>query len=336
MRIMRIMLVSRVYPTHRPGGMPHVCKDRAVELARQCHDVHVVTTSCSKTADKTLPGITMVEEGVTVHYTSSPAHKWSPEFSVECLRLWKELKPDILHSDSFDRENWWWRGMPMSVTMHGFTFGAWLTDWNEHRAYGNPLPPFPAAEAAAEADMLRSAKTVLAVSRWEHRMLRDQYGLQPRLVYNPIAPAFFQQPPTGVERRVFLCVAVSQGGRRGFAVAKRAATLAGVRLVTAQGLSRERMPAMYDQAKALVLPTAFAQGYDLAVAEGRSRGCPAIMTATGSYLEEAEWWDKLVPIGDVGAVADAMSTPFTEAENIGESRHVPRIHALNWLDAVVG
>lgn len=315
--------------------MPHVCYDRAVQLAMEGHEVHVVTTCWSKIAGVLLPHEYEFARDVHVHYTNSPAHQWSRDFAIQCRVMYDELKPDILHSDSFDRDNVWWGGLPMHITMHGFTLGAWLTEWNVRRAFNHAMSKFPEEEILREIDNLSLAKTVLAVSKWEHRMLTDQYGLNTRLVYNPIGHHFFE-PRTETTRKVFICVAISQAGKRGFRFARQAAIKANVQLVTAASMSRDTIPALYDYAKAVVLPTTFAQGYDLAIAEGRARCCPAIMSGTGSYLDEAMWWDKLVPIGDVDAIRQAMEEPFFRVPEPGpDFPHRPNIHVENWLAALV-
>lgn len=334
---MRIMLVTRVWPTQRPGGMPFVVRDRAVELARQGHEVHVITTAYShKAGVRDIDNVCRHEDGVVVHYQGwAPAHEWSEEFADSCREWYEEIRPDILHSESFDRDRIWWAGLPMNITMHGFSWGAWLTKWNEYLAYGNVLPSFPAADIRKEIMALRNAN-VISVSQWEQRLLRDQCQIKSTLVYNPIAECFFSPLPATSKRDYFLCAAISQPGVRGFRMAQRAARMAGVRLLTVKDVSREEMPAIYDGARALVLPTAFCQGFDLSVAEARARGVPAIMSATGSYLDEARWWDRLVPIGDVAAVAhEMMDFRCPDGISMAADAHKPDKHVMEWVSAVI-
>lgn len=339
---MKIVLITRVWPTQRAGGMAHVCYDRAVELAKS-HEVHVITTSFSTNSGIRETYFTRVEESVTVHYTPTPSHQWSREFTVQVCALVEKLQPDIAHSDSFDRE-WPWivdlkfRPKRIAITMHGFELGGWLTKWNEHRVLGTDLPPFPEKAIHTEIEGLRHADTVIGVSKWEWRMMADQYGLScPQLVYNPIHPAFFENLPLVKEREGFLCAAISQGSKRGFTFAEQAAKMAGKKLVVANNVPREQMPMLYDRVEAVVLPTFFCQGYDLTIAEARARGVPAIMTPTGSYLDEAMPWDALVRMGSYSHLAEIMREwkpleakvhPFAALD------HEPIQHAHNWLEAV--
>lgn len=339
---MKIMLVARVVPQHRPGGMPHCTFDRAEALAKAGHEVHVVTTALANdTSD------TFVKQGSpTVYHVPSKPQVWSKEFANQCELLANAIKPDILHSDSFDRDQPWWIGKPMHITMHGFGMGSVLTQWNRFRVGNGFASPNERElrDCKTEAASLSKARTVIGVSKWEWRMLRDQYGLrQAKLIYNPIAPCFFDAPPMyddgPTQRTYFLCAAVSQGETRGFDVAQRAAKLAGVELRIARDVPRRDIPALYDGAKALVLPTTFCQGYDLSIAEARARGCPAILSPTGSYLDEAKPWDRFVEIGDVEGLASALQhnveygTPVAVPVNAADE-HRPERHVERWLEAV--
>lgn len=338
---MKILLATRVWPEQRPGGMAFVCQDRATELARQGHEVHVVTTALSPTPDATPAGRVREETGVVVHYTATPAHRWSLQFANACAEETQKLRPKIVHSESFDRNNLWWPNgkARIAVTMHGFLLGAWLTAWNEHRALGKNLPPLPAEGIQHEALSLSTADVVLGTSLWEWRLLRDQYGLVARLVYNPIAPAFFETPPASSRklRDGFLCAAVTGSHRRGFRRAEEAARKAGVQLLMVSDVPRSEMPAVYDRVRAVVLPTAFCQGYDLTIAEARARAVPAIMTPTGSYLDEAQDWDRLVPLGDGEALASELRDFRCGAVPKGAAdAHRPERHVESWLAAVLG
>lgn len=338
---MKIMLVTRVWPTQRPGGMGHVCFDRAVEMARQGHEIHVVTTSRSPKAGAVREGESADEREVRVHYTAVPAHQWTPAFASELAVMAELLQPDVIHSESFDRGNLWWQRLrnrpPVAITMHGLGWGGWLTQWNQHRALGGKPAPFPEGAIQTEVAGLATADVVIGVSLWEQRVMRDQYGLpDAKLVYNPIDPAFFGDH-SGKPKSYFLCAAVSGSSERGFDRAQRAARAAGVELRTIKDVSRSEMPALYDQAHAVVLPTAYAQGYDLTIAEGRARGVPAIMTPTGSYLDEAAPWDTLVRLGDDQGLERALrdfqrpTIPDSAAD-----RHRPEAHVRAWLEAVTG
>lgn len=347
---MKIVLVTRVWPMHRPGGMPHVCYDRSVELAKT-YEVHVLTTSRSPIDNVVKPSAEVVENNVCVHYLSVPAHRWTREFAEECSRTVSTLSPSILHLDSFDREYTWWEGKKTAITLHGFGMGAWFTRWNLYRAGAVPSPPvFDHMDITREIQGLRKAYRVLGVSRWEVRMLLDQYGLSPdrvRLVYNPIAPYFFGGQLTG-ERKGFISVAASQQGIRGFPtiphLMKTHLPEESYRVLT--GFRREDLSSYYRTARALVLPTAFAQGYDLAIAEGRACGCPAIMTTTGSYLDEKGEWDVGVRLGSsedmVSALVRMTSRSFNDIKtasfdaSVAAEVHRPENHVKSWLAAIAG
>lgn len=336
---MRMMLVGRCIADQRPGGMPHVTSDRAEALAAAGVDVHLVTTSYSSKA-----GIEFAERqeqvklNLTKWFTSTPAHDWSREFAEVCDAMYGRLQPDVVHLDSFDRDHPWWTGVKATkaITMHGFGWGAFLTKWNQYRITGGALEPDWAA-IKRERDALVLADVVIGVSRHEHRMLRDQYALpKAKLVYNPIPAYFFEWRPQA-KRSGFLCVAVSQGGTRGFETARRAALQAGVELRVLTSVPRAKLPAEYARSLAVVLPTAFAQGYDLSIAEARACGTPAIMAATGSYLDEACPHDVLVDTGDVDGLTAAMRRVAAEPRvlpgDIADA-HRPERHAAAWLEAV--
>lgn len=348
---MRIMLVARVLPQHRPGGMPFVTWDRAEALAALGHDVHVVTTARQPAP---WPAGVITSRGsanLATHYTDAPPQQWSGPFAEACASLCRRLAPDVVHGDSFDRERPWWAEAPCrkAVTMHGFGFGAFLTKWNLYRvgsaAHGGNwrMPSFDGPALRDEALALAKADAVLAVSRWEWRMLRDQYGLpRARVVYNPLPAYFWDAPEPGARTRArrdgyFLCAAVSGQAERGFAQARAACTRAGVPFREVRDVPREKMPAQYDGAKALLLPSAWNQGFDLSVAEARARGVPAILSPTGSYLDEAQPWDRHCELGDVDGLAALLKGYEPPAVPPGAAdAHRPGAHAAAWLAAVAG
>lgn len=353
---MKIMLVSRVTAKHRSGGMPHVVSDRATALAAAGHEVHVVTTSGGpKSGVSGMVDGVLYGDGTVYHYTMSPAHEWTVEFARECRRMAKELKPDIIHLESFDRVNDWWANLPdpvqhLAVTMHGFGWGAFLTQWNLFRVGAAAVPPrLNIVDLLTEAKALSKFSTVIGVSAHEERMLIDEYGLGNKVhrVYNPLPSYFFDydikhnyRPAGSCYRSGFLCAAVSQGGTRGFQIAQRAARIANVELKVVTNLKREQMPAVYDSVHAVVLPTAFGQGFDLAVCEARARGTPAIMSATGSYLLERTDIDQSVGVHNEQDLVKAMlawksGAPIYDANDHRITRHKPGYHARAWLDAVL-
>jgi glycosyltransferase involved in cell wall biosynthesis len=346
---MKIAIISRAYPTHRPGGMLFCCQDRAEELARQGHEVHVVTTGVFGYGGVKLDAL----NGVYLHYTYSPPCEWSAEFAIAAERSVRGIEPDVVHFESFDRQRPWHVNLPNDirkvVTMHGFGMGAFLTDWNLHRIGQADSPTFPAAKIMAEAKALATFDRVIAISRHERTLLEDCYGLpNVRLVYNPIAPCFFDkvqvEPPA---KRRFLCAAISGQSERQFGLAQEAAKMAGVELVTVNDVPRHEMPAVYDSVSAVVVPTCYAQGYDLTIAEAFARGRPAIVSATGSYLREERHRSEqrldgfedqfpavVVPLGDATALATAMNRPLPKVWSDESAKHFPSVHVENWLKAV--
>lgn len=338
---MRIMLVCRAFSTHRPGGMLHVVEDRAEALAALGHDVHVVTTGVL--GDQR--AFDVPRAGYTVHHTDSPPCDYSHEFALESMRLSVTLQPDILHFDSFDRSRPWWVGcnrrMRIACTMHGFGMGAFLTKWNLFREGIEPTAPvFNAAEMDREAAAIRKFDVVIGISKHEHWMLRDCYGVRnAKLVYNPIAPYFFDRPTTIAKAsKVFLCAAISGHSIRGFDIARKAAEQIGATVRTVSNVPRCEMPDVYDECQAVVIPTFYSQGFDLTVTEALARRRPVIASSTGSYIrEESRLWPYLstVPLNDVDALAKAMSNIVAPlAESIDTGAH-PKNHAVAWLRAIL-
>ena len=343
---MRIVLSCRVYPTHRPGGMPFVCQDRAEELARMGHDVHVVTTGHPNGN-----GLDVVKD-VEIHYAKSPPMVYSDEYAAACERLCRKLSPDVIHLDSFDRARPWWierPGNPKSVacTMHGFAMGAFLTDLNEERLLRNSIHCDLSIhrETFDEIKHLSSFDRVFAISLHEQTLLEDCYSLtNVKLLYNPIPRYFFDRPIANLpDTRRFLCAAVSGHSTRMFESAKRAADSFGAELIVASDVPRTKMPELYDSATALIVPTLYAQGYDLTVAEALARDRSVILSQTGSYYRECraagEWPGAMVPCGDERAIAEAMQGCLARPSEIPGGRelalrHHPRRHAERWLEEV--
>jgi hypothetical protein len=59
------------------------------------------------------------------------------------------------------------------------------------------------------------------------------------------------------------------------------------------------------------------------------------MTPTGSYLDEAEPWDRLVELGDVEGLAEALKLKWPAVPPAGAAdRHLPEAHVVAWLGAV--
>ncbi len=321
---MRIALVTRVYPTQRPGGLPFVVQDRARELARQGHDVHVITTDGAGT-----------EDGLVEIHPGGEPRRYSRSFAEHCKAAVNRLKPDIIHLDSFDRDHRWWEGRRVSCTMHGFGFGAFLTRWNRYRLGLDPGLAIDPEALRAEATALREFHQVLAISEHEQWMLADCYGLRDvPLVHNPIAWDFFNRPTTKRPRDgYFLCVG-NPGTSKNRLFERVASMVDDVRRCS--DVPRTELPAVYDGAVALVLPTVWAQGYDLTVAEALARRRVVIASHTGSYARRESDHIHTFPPGDwvelrklLARVGDLQKVPPGAA-----SHHRPDEHVTSWLEAV--
>lgn len=345
---MKIVSVCRVYPTQRPGGMPFVAMDRAEELARQGHEVHVLTTGGTGEGRSEHGG--KDKNGVWIHYLPGPAQAYSSQFAEGCAFWCKELLPDVIHLDSFDRERVWWKDRPgnpkvVAVTMHGNQVGTDLTKWNLFRdgiQHNERSIDFRAMDL--ERIGLKNADRVLAVSLNEEWQLRDVLALsQTRLVYNPIPSYFFSKEIADVpENAPFLCAAVSGHKERGFDLAKKVAEACGRELMVVKAIPRTSMPSVYDSCAAVLLPTRYAQGYDLTVAEANARGRGVYATPTGSYLRERHSGLKAVKGFNVEDFVEAIRNPFQSChfrDPIGLipesiSRHKSEHHVINWLSAL--
>lgn len=338
---MKIMLVCRVYAAHRRGGMPHVVQDRAHALLAAGHDVLVVTTGYGKSKSEAKPP----SDGVPVIYTGSPPEVYSADFASSCAFQFVHYKPDILHLDSFDGSNRWWEQVAIgkartACTLHGFGWGAFLTKWNLYRCGLGGKPDFDPEGLAREAKHLGFFNTVIGVSLHEVDMLRLAYGLDAKLVYNPIAKYFFDPPfkhPPLTPR--FLCVAHSGKTVRGFDIAQKAAAAIGVEMGVINDLPRRSLPAVYDGCTALVLPTFYAQGYDLTVAEALARRRPVIVSEIGSYTREAAAGQEglhTFPLNDVKALTEIMRRKLPAAGEHAAAKHYPQTHARKWLEAIEG
>jgi hypothetical protein len=360
---MRILSVVKGYPTQRAGGMLHVAQDRAEALAAAGHEVFVATSASPHSAGVGHSGETV--NGVHIGYTlGGPVCNYSQEFADHCVDMASTLKPDVIHLDSADFSRIWWSDRPgnpkkIAITLHGVGFGGWLTKWNQARvAKINPsevaLDENKIRAMLREAEIIRQTfDVVIGISSHERDMLADQYGVfDAKLVYNPIAPYFFDSKhvPFPPGRPRMLCAAISGHAERMFDVAKAAADRADVELVVAQNLPRRKLVDLYDSCVAVVDPTAYAQGYDLTIAEALARKRWAIVSGTGSYYRESNPFkasDVLLypiirtPLGDVGALAGAMKAVVSRAEHAiypvpgyESNRHKPDEHATQWLRAI--
>lgn len=314
--------------------MPFVCQDRAGALARLGHEVHVLTTG------HTTRNIAEKEtDNLYIRYFDCSSAVYSKEFFDQSAEYCNKFKPALVHCDSLDVARPWWKDVPgiTAVTLHGFAWGAFLTQWNLFRlGKRDSEPVLMAKDFLKERDAIASFRRVIAISRHEQWMLRDLFGISASLVYNPIPDYFFETAPKPLpEHRSFLCASITGHNERLFDLASSAAKKAGVGLVTVRDRRRIDMPSVYDSVSGLVVPTAYAQGYDLTVAEALARGRPVICSATGSYLREAESNPGLVtvPLGDEEELSNSMRSCLPIVPLGAADKHKPLYHAERFLEA---
>ena len=305
---MRIVTVCRAH--NSPGGMGGVSRDRAAALRAAGHEVHVVAPR---------------------------DRRYSDEFATACVAACDKVRPDLIHLDSYDGSRIWWgdRAERVALTMHSTTWSLFLTKWCLWRAgiAGPPTTSFPSM--AKQCDNMQKADLVIAISRWEQGIMQDLCGLpDARMVYNPIAPYFFDTPRRPVPAGGYV-LSAGAASTRGYDVAEGAAKEIGVPFKHVRGIAREDMVDVYDRCRALVLPTARASGFDLIYAESIARGRPVIVSKLAAYRMDCLPGTCHVPIRDVQAVASAIGTAnCLEIEEGAADRHRPERHAAAWLEAV--
>lgn len=352
---MRIVSVCRGYPTHKPGGMLFVVQDRAEALVALGHEVHVVTTGYQPVTKSPGKGPTELN-GVHLHHLDCNQLQYTDRFATECVRKVKELKPDILHLDSFDPQRLWWTELNprprTAVTMHGMRIGERLTSYNRWMLGQEKIPGPPDALLEREARALRECfDRVIAISQWERLQLLSMYNVpraKVRFVYNPIAPYFYstpRKPPPTTDFPKFLCVAVSGHDHRNFSLAMSVAEEVGYMLEIVKDKPRTEMPEIYDNAHGLIIPTTYAKGFDLTFAEALARQRPVICSTSAPYLLEAEGYqnryDSPFPVCyvNMGSRADLQHGMRIALEGHAPGiappeQHKPEYHAKQWLWAV--
>lgn len=345
---MKIVFVCRAYVTQRPGGMLHVLQDRAEELVRRGHEVHVLTTSLH--AKQRVPDQLEDLHGVAVHHLLSLTQVYSDGFNAKCVKTIKALRPDMLHLESIPPgpTAWWLEcrdavAGPVGCTLHGFGLGALLTAWNLYR--DGVRGTFGGFEAMAQqVAQLENFDRVIAISAHEQMLLRQYYGIPAVRVYNPIHPAFFATELTAPEPQApFLCAAVSGKAERNFALADAAIRLIpNAQLHVVQAATREQMPAEYAKCRGVLLPTRYAQGFDLTLAEAAAVGRSALVTDTGSYAHEvATLGYTLVPptikVDEFAKiVAEWVPPEPQQLRTLAAQRFHPAVHCDRWLLAMKG
>lgn len=325
---MRIVLACRSYPTIKPGGMPFVCQDRAEQLAKEGHDVHIL-----------LPGPQKIFEhkGVTLHFVGGDFRLYSKDYASGCASACISLSPDIVHLDSADLRSKWWIDRPgkaraYAITLHGMAIGAMLTRWNLWRLGLKDIDDFRLnlKSLKHEPELLRTFDTVIGISRCELWHLQDIYGLpNAKLVYNPIAACFFAPQVPYNPNGDIVAAEVFENDARGISAISSWCKVVRDR-------AREDMVDLYDRCRCLVVPTYYAKGYDLTVAEAAARGRPVVVYGVGSYLMES-WendWIHTVPLGDVLRLHAAAHGTLGIPSKSAADKHRPENHVKAWLEAL--
>ena len=267
---MRIVSACRSYGNG--GGMENVVHDRAVALRALGHEVTVVHAS----------------DGL-----------YSDEFAAQCVDQCDLIKPDIIHLDSFDGSRQWWVDRPerVAVTLHSNAWSSFFSKWNLWMHDRAEHPGMSYTSARRHCGIIRTFDVAIAIGRYEHDLLRDACNVpDAKLVYNPIAPEFFDTPTVPPPADGYF-MHIGKQVARGWDIAKLAALSIGAEIRSVSGVSRQDMVAVYDGCKALVLPTFRADGYDLTVAEAEARCRPSFVGATGNYLAEAGGGIVATPLG---------------------------------------
>ncbi len=356
---MKIVLACRAYPTQRPGGMLFVCQDRAHELVRLGHEVHVVTTSSPAHPGDTAfcePVDRWVQDGpewrkaptgncVHVHHLGNcPSTQYSREWAESAERLVARLQPDVVHLDGFDRAHPWWLSGPWTraVTLHGFGWGGALTKWQLYLHGRGPMPDVNFEGLRDEARALEKYfHRVITISSHEYWLASDLYALgHVSLVYNPIPPEYFIRPlvPPPAQK-LFLCASISGHHERCWDFVRSCASEAGVHVRQLQNIDRAQMPLMYDQATAVLVVSLYEQGFDLTVAEASARGRAVICQNIGSYGREADG-DKFMMTITPMRRSELIELLLAPAENypliarIDGSPHEPANHVAEWFQAL--
>jgi hypothetical protein len=355
---MKIVNVVRVYATHgRPGGMIHAATERCEQLARMGHEVHVLTSSRMEGPHKT----DWEWNGVHVHHCpGGEPQQYSDRFTQHCEEETSQLRPDIVHLDSYDKDRLWWHAFAgkcrVAVTNHGEAIGSQLTDWrmNIHNKKPNGYNGIDTAEWFQERDALKPTDAVIATCRFDHWLLSDLLGLggKVRLVYNPLAPYHFEDrkgvpllPPDQLDeaemilksRRRFVICGLWGKEERGFDLARAVCKEVGAELIEPH-CSRRDLVKEYDRSHALLLPGFQSKGYDLSVAEAIARQRPVIMADCGivGWEEIDQPWIKTFPPGDLAALVKLMKGALPAVPPTAADHWRPEVHAAHWLKAVMG
>lgn len=350
---MKIMLVCRVYPWHRPGGMPFVTQDRAQALAALGHEVTVFTTPFELAPASSEP---MAERGfraspdgdVRIAWQEHVPHQhWSAAFAESCEKFASAFNPDIIHSDSFDNNHPWiteWTGRcHTAITLHGFTAGSFITETTRYRLGLRDDPPvFDSTGNLREARALAGVRRVITVSRHEHRLAEQFYGIEPDVLLNPIPDYFFTPTKPIPEKAYAFCAGVSgTSGNRRFDLAEQVCREIGLPIRVVSHVPRVEMPALYDGCLCYLLPTLWSTGFDGTVAEANARGRIVIASRVGSYAEHE--YDSGISMltfrpDDVARfrelVVDQMESRRTA--DVRLSLHRGKTHAINWIESILG
>ena len=338
---MRIVLTCRATGWHRPGGLGHVIQTRAVALAKAGHDVHVLTTGVRPTA---LAAPRDAWDGLTIHEVSPPADHYDDQFASGCTAKCRELQPDVIHMDSFDRLRHWWAERPgspqcVATTLHGEDIGCTFTQWRLWRDGKRGEFEWDSQRIRELCDAMHTFDRVISTALFDQWIFADLLGcgVSP-LVYNPVPEFFYENTTEPDPAAPYLFSAMWGSAERGLPLAREAAAKAGVALLQGGKFQRTALPQRYDSSRALLLPSYQSQGYDLSVAESLVRRRPVIASNVGLWSCEAHArsWIKCLPVNDADAWADALKQPMPHVPAMAGFEFRPATHVSKWLEALDG
>ena len=289
---MKIAEITRVYGTHRFGGMPLKSQIFSEALVNQGHEVFVLTTSLGK-QDSTMLGEV---NGVKIYYLNVPSMQYSDAWWTESNKKFQELHSeigfDILHSESYGgyavKTN-----IPKFATLHGTGFGL-IETYSIMRALGYKVDIQKAMSGYVnEVRVYKNFDKLIAVSKKEQRILKQKYFHKKiELLYNPINEIFFNKLWQG-DGDYYFCYGIccpEKGQRYLNRLAEKIKILfagnvnPGGKVVYMGELSQEEIAEHLVRCKGFINPTLYSKGFDLTTCEALAVGTPVFC----SYIQVDE------------------------------------------------
>lgn len=288
---MRICEVTRVYSTHRFGGIPVRAKLFSEIMVQNGHDVVVLTTSL-KDGKQGYDEI----NGVKIYYLDCPSmvysDKWWKESNEMFNKLNKEYSFDFIHSESYagaEIET----TIPKIATVHGANYG--LIETYALMLKNKIDVDLGIAVSEYLRDYCKFVKfdKLVAVSNKEFRVLKQKYLYdRVELVYNPVSSVFFNRNWEGDGDYFFCCGILSEF--KGSNVIRMLSEK--IRILYAGDknpggnveylgvLSHEDIVNYLVHCKGFINPTLYCKGFDLTTCEAMAVGVPCFV----SYIQVDE------------------------------------------------